>query len=74
MGLSILSGSHLELVPDILRGMKEAGLDDVPVVVGGIVPDADASRLREMGVAAVRPTSRRCRRSTTSRWSWRAGL
>ena len=53
VGLSILSGSHLELVPDILAGLHEAGLDDVPVVVGGIVPDADARRLREMGVAAV---------------------
>ena len=53
VGLSILSGSHLELVPEILRGLAEAGLDDVPVVVGGIVPDADARRLLEMGVAAV---------------------
>jgi (2R)-ethylmalonyl-CoA mutase len=53
VGLSILSGSHLELVPEILRGLKEAGLDDVPVVVGGIVPDADARRLKELGVAAV---------------------
>jgi ethylmalonyl-CoA mutase len=53
VGLSILSGSHLELVPDILDGMKAAGLDDVPVVVGGIVPDGDARRLKELGVAAV---------------------
>jgi ethylmalonyl-CoA mutase len=53
VGLSILSGSHLELVPEILRGLKAAGLDDVPVVVGGIVPDADARRLKELGVAAV---------------------
>jgi (2R)-ethylmalonyl-CoA mutase len=53
VGLSILSGSHLELVPDILNGLREAGLDDVPVVVGGIVPDADARRLKELGVAAV---------------------
>ncbi len=53
VGLSILSGSHLELVPEILRGMKEAGIDDIPVVVGGIVPEADARLLREMGVAAV---------------------
>ncbi|MCW2548125.1 MAG: methylmalonyl-CoA mutase, large subunit, partial [Mycobacterium sp.] len=53
VGLSILSGSHLELVPEILKGLAEAGLDDVPVVVGGIVPDADARRLLEMGVAAV---------------------
>jgi (2R)-ethylmalonyl-CoA mutase len=53
VGLSILSGSHLELVPGILKGLAEAGLDDVPVVVGGIVPDADARQLLEMGVAAV---------------------
>jgi (2R)-ethylmalonyl-CoA mutase len=48
VGLSILSGSHLELVPDILKGLR-----DVPVVVGGIGPDADARRLKELGVAAV---------------------
>jgi ethylmalonyl-CoA mutase len=53
VGLSILSGSHLEIVPDILRGLEEAGLSDIPVVVGGIVPDVDARRLRELGVAAV---------------------
>src|SRR4051794_29705462 len=53
VGLSILSGSHMELIPDVLRGMKEAGLEDVPVVMGGIVPDGDARRLREMGVQAV---------------------
>jgi (2R)-ethylmalonyl-CoA mutase len=53
VGLSILSGSHLELVPDILQGLRDAGLEDVPVVVGGIVPDADARRLKELGVAAV---------------------
>jgi (2R)-ethylmalonyl-CoA mutase len=53
VGLSILSGSHMELIPEVLRGMREAGIEDVPVVVGGIVPDGDARRLREMGVAAV---------------------
>jgi (2R)-ethylmalonyl-CoA mutase len=53
VGLSVLSGSHLQVVPAVLRGLKEAGLDDVPVVVGGIVPDADARRLREQGVARV---------------------
>ena len=51
VGLSVLSGSHLEAVPAVLRGLKEAGLDDVPVVVGGIIPDSDARRLREQGVA-----------------------
>jgi (2R)-ethylmalonyl-CoA mutase len=53
IGLSILSGSHMELVPDVLARMKEAGIDDVPVIVGGIIPTRDANALREMGVAAV---------------------
>jgi (2R)-ethylmalonyl-CoA mutase len=53
VGLSILSGSHMELVPAVLDGMREQGLEDVPVVVGGIVPAADAARLKELGVAAV---------------------
>ncbi|RYB91050.1 protein meaA [Nocardioides oleivorans] len=53
IGLSILSGSHMELVPDVLDGLREAGLADVPVIVGGIIPDADGRRLRELGVAAV---------------------
>ncbi|HLN75446.1 MAG TPA: protein meaA [Nocardioidaceae bacterium] len=53
VGLSILSGSHMELVPAVLDGMREHGLADVPVIVGGIIPSADAARLKEMGVAAV---------------------
>lgn len=53
VGLSILSGSHMELVPDVLDLMKKEGLDDVPVIVGGIIPDSDAKRLAELGVAAV---------------------
>ncbi|HEY2041099.1 MAG TPA: methylmalonyl-CoA mutase family protein, partial [Jatrophihabitans sp.] len=53
VGLSVLSGSHLSVVPDVVNGLAEAGLDDVPVVVGGIVPDADAERLLELGVARV---------------------
>src|SRR5689334_19832299 len=53
VGLSILSGSHRELVPDVLRLLAEAGAGDLPVVVGGIIPDADARWLREHGVAAV---------------------
>ncbi len=53
VGLSILSGSHMSLVPDVLDGLREAGLDDVPVIVGGIIPYADAQRLTEQGVAAV---------------------
>lgn len=53
VGLSVLSGSHLQVVPAVLDGLRAAGLDDVPVVVGGIVPDGDARRLRELGVARV---------------------
>jgi (2R)-ethylmalonyl-CoA mutase len=53
VGLSILSGSHMELVPDVLARMKDAGIGEVPVIVGGIIPDADARALKEQGVAAV---------------------
>ncbi|NUR95058.1 MAG: protein meaA, partial [Kribbellaceae bacterium] len=53
VGLSILSGSHMELVPQVVEGLREAGLEDVPVVVGGIVPEADAAALRAAGVAAI---------------------
>lgn len=53
IGLSILSGGHNDLVADILRRMAEAGMDDVPVVVGGIIPPADAEALCASGVARV---------------------
>ncbi|GAA4112857.1 protein meaA [Nocardioides fonticola] len=53
VGLSILSGSHMELVPAVLEGMRAAGIGDVPVIVGGIIPDSDGRRLKELGVAAV---------------------
>jgi (2R)-ethylmalonyl-CoA mutase len=53
VGLSILSGSHMELVPDVLQRMREQGIEDVPVIVGGIIPAADAARLKELGVAEV---------------------
>src|SRR3954453_12588859 len=46
VGLSILSGSHLSVVPDVVTGLRENGLDDVPVVVGGIIPAGDAATLR----------------------------
>ncbi len=52
VGLSILSGSHLELIPETVRLLQEQGVD-VPVVVGGIIPLADAAKLRELGVAGV---------------------
>ncbi len=53
VGLSILSGSHMSLVPDVLAGLTAAGLEDVPVVVGGIIPASDAAALMAQGVAAV---------------------
>jgi (2R)-ethylmalonyl-CoA mutase len=53
VGLSILSGSHVPLVRDIMARMREEGLDDVPVIVGGIIPPEDESVLRNEGVAAV---------------------
>jgi (2R)-ethylmalonyl-CoA mutase len=53
VGLSVLSGSHLELVPEVLDGLRAAGVDDVPVIVGGIIPEADERKLLSLGVAAV---------------------
>ena len=53
VGLSILSGSHRELIPAVMEALREAGAEDVPVVVGGIIPEADAASLREAGIAAV---------------------
>jgi (2R)-ethylmalonyl-CoA mutase len=53
IGLSILSGSHTTLASQVLAGLKEAGLEDVPVVVGGIIPDKDAEILLKAGVARV---------------------
>ncbi|MFT4189632.1 MAG: protein meaA [Aeromicrobium sp.] len=53
VGLSILSGSHMELVPEVQRLMDEAGLDNVPIIVGGIIPDSDGRALEESGIAAV---------------------
>jgi (2R)-ethylmalonyl-CoA mutase len=53
VGLSVLSGSHLAAVPAVLVGLREAGLPEVPVVVGGIIPEEDADVLRQAGVARV---------------------
>jgi (2R)-ethylmalonyl-CoA mutase len=52
VGISILSGSHLELIPEVLQRLRDVGVD-VPVVVGGIIPPADAEILRGKGVAAI---------------------
>lgn len=53
VGLSILSGSHVPLVRDVMERMRKEGLDDVPVIVGGIIPPEDAKALKAFGVAAV---------------------
>ncbi len=53
VGLSLLSGAHLTLVPKVIDGLKENGLDDVLVVVGGIIPDNDIPKLQELGVSRV---------------------
>jgi (2R)-ethylmalonyl-CoA mutase len=53
VGLSVLSGSHLEVVPAVVDGLRAAGAADVPVVVGGIIPPEDAEALRARGVAKV---------------------
>ena len=53
VGVSILSGAHMTLVPRIVDGLREAGADDVLVVVGGTIPEDDAEELKQHGVAAV---------------------
>ncbi len=53
IGLSILSGSHIPLVQDVIDRLRDTGLSDVPVVVGGIIPDEDAAKLKAMGVAKI---------------------
>ncbi len=53
LGLSILSGSHIPLIEDLMRRMRAENLGHIPVIVGGIIPDDDATRLRAMGVARV---------------------
>ncbi|MDR6265226.1 protein meaA [Roseobacter sp. N2S] len=53
IGLSILSGSHVPLIEDVLKRMEAAGMSDIPLIVGGIIPDDDAAHLRAIGVAKV---------------------
>jgi methylmalonyl-CoA mutase cobalamin-binding domain/chain len=53
LGLSLLSGAHMTLVPRVLEALRAAGVGDVGVLVGGIIPEADVPRLRAMGVAHV---------------------
>lgn len=53
VGLSILSGAHDRLIPEVVEGLRREGMDDVLVIAGGIIPDADAAALQSQGVAAV---------------------
>jgi methylmalonyl-CoA mutase C-terminal domain/subunit len=53
IGLSILSGAHMHICPQVMRLLKERGLDHVKVVVGGIIPDVDRDKLTAMGVAGI---------------------
>ena len=53
VGLSVLSGAHMTLCPRIMELMKKEGLDDVLVLVGGIIPDQDVTKLKEYGVAEI---------------------
>ena len=53
IGLSILSGAHMHICPRVMQLLKERGLDDVLVVIGGIIPDVDIPKLHEMGVKGI---------------------
>jgi methylmalonyl-CoA mutase C-terminal domain/subunit len=56
IGLSLLSGTHLSTCKKILEGLAEKGLEDIALVVGGTIPDADINQLKEIGVTEVFPT------------------
>ena len=53
IGLSILSGAHMHICPRVMELLRERGLDDVLVVIGGIIPDVDIPKLREIGVKGI---------------------
>jgi methylmalonyl-CoA mutase C-terminal domain/subunit len=53
VGLSILSGAHNHIAPQLMNLLKQKGLDDVLVVIGGIIPDVDVARLKEIGVKGI---------------------
>ncbi len=55
IGLSIMSGAHLPIAENVMRRIREEGMDDVLVVVGGVIPDKDLSMLKELGVGGVFP-------------------
>jgi len=53
LGVSLLSGAHMGIIPEILKLLKQAGADDIRVVAGGVIPDDDADALKSQGVAEV---------------------
>lgn len=53
IGLSILSGAHMAITPRIIELMKQNGIDDIPILIGGIIPDVDVPELKKMGVSGV---------------------
>jgi len=53
VGLSILSGAHMTLVPRVVEGLREAGIDHIKVFVGGIIPDEDVPALEKLGVMGI---------------------
>ena len=53
LGVSLLSGAHMTILPKLMQGLRERGADDIIVVAGGVIPDADVSALMRMGVAKV---------------------
>ena len=53
LGLSILSGSHNDLFPKVIEGLEQAGMEDVLIIAGGIIPDSDRETLEDMGVSSI---------------------
>jgi methylmalonyl-CoA mutase C-terminal domain/subunit len=53
LGMSILSGAHLEILPGVMESLREQGLEDILVIVGGIIPEVDRQPLMEMGISGV---------------------
>ncbi len=59
IGLSVLSGAHLTLCEKLMKQLKEKGLSHIPVILGGVIPQRDVPRLKQLGIAAVFPTESR---------------
>jgi len=65
VGLSVLSGAHMTLFPEVMRLLKERGAAEVAVFGGGIIPDDDAVKLKEMGVRQISPPARQLKTSSS---------